>query len=330
MTITVLIPDGDVRKLFITPEVTRVLEGMGTLKWNDGDYEPRQMARMLEDCDVCITGWGCPTLDEAILVSAKSLRLVVHTGGTVSNLVSDFMYDRGIRIVSANEIFAESVAEATIAYMFTALRRIPYYNSVVQDGKWKTMFSLNSGLLGKKVGLVGFGAIARHLVPMLRPFRVSVEVYDPFVDDATFTEYGVTRVNSLEALFSGNDIISVHAAQVPETYRIINRDMLSRLKDGGLIVNTARGSIIDEDVLAEELASGRISAILDVFDEEPLPADSKLRGMDNALLLPHMAGPTTDQYAKVCIGLAEEIRRFISGQPLKYEISREYASKMTK
>ena len=330
MKIAVLMPDNETRAIFLTPTAIKALEGIGCLHFNDGAYEPEKMAHILEDSDVCITGWGCPPLDETILGAAKSLRLVVHTGGTVANVATEFLYDQGITVISGNKMFAESVAEGAIAYMLAGLRRIPFYNTLVHEKKWRSIDSGSLGLLDRKVGLVGFGAIARHLVPMLRAFRVRIQVYDPFLNASDYAGYEVPPANSLEEIFAENDIISVHLAQRPETYHLIDKAMLSKLRDGGLIINTARGSIIDEEALADELISGRISAVLDVFEKEPLPPNSRLLGLDNAILIPHMAGPTPDRREYITLALADDIRRFINGQKLQFEIPREYAVMMTR
>jgi len=329
MNISVLLPDNDVRKMFIPPIVAKGLESLGTVRWNEKEYEPENMVDLLKDCEVCVTGWGNPRLDETLLANAKSLRLVVHSGGTVAPLVSDYLYDMGAKVISGNNVFAEGVAEGTMAYILAGLRMIPYYNSMVQAGKWKTNFCPNYSLLDKKVGLVGFGAIARYLTRMLHGFRTDIQVFDPYIDADFIKSYGATKAESLDALFSECDIISLHLAQQPETYRLINKDLIKRMRDGVLFVNTARGSTVDQDALTEELISGRISAVLDVFDEEPLPQDSKLRGLDNVILIPHMAGPPSDRFHRVVLSLIEDIKRLYAGEALENEISRSYAFKMT-
>ncbi|MCL2527300.1 MAG: hydroxyacid dehydrogenase [Defluviitaleaceae bacterium] len=329
MNIAILMPDNYARKNFITPKVLQKLEGLGRVTFNDGEYEPRQIKKLLESADICVTGWGCINLSEDLLNTAKSLRLLVHTGGTVANIVSDYMYDKGIRVLSGNEIMAEGVAESTLAFIFAGLRQIPFYSNQVQNGQWKAVGTYAYGLMGKKVGLVGFGAIARYLVAMLQPFRVEIQVYDPYLDEAMFEKYGVSRAGSLDEVFTGNDIVSLHLAQRPENNNIIGKELLSKMRDGALLVNTARGSVIVDDDLADELKTGRISAVLDVFHEEPLPLDSRLRGMDNAILIPHMAGHVFERYEMAALALAEDVQRFVSGKPLLYEISREYAGKMT-
>ena len=332
MNIGILMPKSNAAyELFLTDNAIKALEAVGTLTYNTGTYAPEDIIPIINNSDIVVTGWGVPNLGKEVLAGADKLKLVVHTGGTVAGLVSDYMFERGIRVMSGNKVFAESVAEGTVAYIMSSLRRIPEYNSCVQGGNWPKFYrGTNRGLLDKTVGLLGFGAIARYLAPMLAPFRCKVQAYDPFVPDELFEPLGVTRAASIEELFAANEIISVHLPMQPETNNLINKKTLARMQDGAVLINTARANcIVDEDLVAE-LKTGRISAVLDVYKQEPLPAGSPLRGMDNCILMPHHGGPTTDRNEFVTIALAEDIGRFIDGKPLVHEIPKEYAVKMTK
>jgi len=323
-------PDDKTRGMFVTPAVIRAFEKLGSLHINqNAKYEPGAMAEMLKGCHVCVTGWGCPPLSEEILKDANDLRLVVHTGGSVADLTTDYLYDKGIRVICANEMFAESVAEGTVAYILTALRRIPFFNQKVQEGLWKEIDKKSKGLLDKKVGLVGFGAIPKYLVPMLKPFRADIQVYDPFVSDDTLQAHGIARAESLETLFSECDIISNHLPLRRETTGLISADLLNLMSPGALFVNTARGATVDEEALETVLQEGLIHAVLDVFTVEPLPPESKLRGLDNVILIPHMAGPTPDSHEMISLTLAKASAHLLDGKPVIYEVSREYAAKMS-
>ena len=329
--IAILMPDNDTRKTFITPAALKAFEKLGNVSINQNTaYEPQSMAQLLAGCHICVTGWGCPPLDEAVLKNAHDLLLVIHTGGAVADLATSYLYDKGVRVISGNEMFAESVAEGTLAYILAALRRIPFFNRAVQDGLWKGVDRSNKGILDRKVGLVGFGAIPRYLVPMLKPFRCDIWVYDPFVDDCILEEHDVRRAASPEALFSECDIVSNHLPLTTKTKGFIGADLLSRLQPGALFVNTGRGATVDEAALEAVLQSGLVHAVLDVFAIEPLPAESKLRGLDNVILIPHMGGPTKDRYERISITLAEAGADLLNGKPVIHEVSREYAAKMTR
>lgn len=330
-TLLVVLPDGVVRDQFVNPAVVKELEKFTTIVWNDSGAHmtPQTLKARLSDIDICVTGWGCPSFSAEVLSGNPRLKLVIHTGGSVANLVSEELYARGIKVLSGNRMYAESVAEAVLAYMLVGLREIVPYANGVQAGQWRTEELDYRGLFERSLGLVGFGAVAQFLVQMLRPFRMNISVADPFVSDALLAQYGVRRA-ALEQVVTQNDIVSLHAAQVPATFHMINAELIKRIPDGCLLVNTARGSLIDEAALATELASGRFSAVLDVFEVEPLPMDSGLRNLRNVLLIPHMAGPTADRRFKVMFPLIEDMHHFFQNQPMQNEISMKTALGMTR
>jgi phosphoglycerate dehydrogenase-like enzyme len=332
MNILVAMPVGVTRDLFIPPEVAEMLEALGNVTWNNSEkhFTRDELKEKLKGMDVCITGWGCKPIDSFVLEGNSSLRLLAHTGGSVANYVTEEMFEKGVRVTSGNPLYAESVAEGVIAYILAALRDIPFYANEMQAGRWPGADNYDEGLLDQTVGLVGFGAVAKNLAKMLKVFRTKVKVYDPFVKDEIFGEYCVERASSLEEIITGSKVISIHAAKSPETYHMIDKRLIEMIPEGTLFVNTSRGSIIDEEALAIELKKGRFKAILDVYEIEPLPPESKLRGMGNAILIPHLAGPTVDRRKYVTMALIEDIKRLFAGQPMKMEIRKEYAMAMTK
>jgi len=181
--IAVLMPDNHARQSFVNQRVMDELAKVGDVTYNNSDYNPSVLVEMIKDADICLTGWGCPKLDETILANASKLKLIAHTGGAVAAIVSPYLYERNIKIISGNEGYAESVAEGTLAYFLAGLRHIPYYNELVQKGEWKSPGFANKGLLDKKVGLIGFGAISRYLLPLLNPFRVEILVYSKHLSE---------------------------------------------------------------------------------------------------------------------------------------------------
>lgn len=330
MNILVAQPAGITRNTFIPPEVAKKLESLGQVTWNSSEepFSDEELIERIKNTDVCITGWGSRRFDENILKDSERLSLIVHTGGSVATFVSEYLYEKGIKVISGNWIYAESVAEGVIAYILCSLRELPFYSNEVQAGRWRTDQFFNEGLLDQSIGLVGFGMVAKYLVKMLAPFRVRIKVHDPYIKDEVCLEYGVER-STLEDIFSTSKIISIHAPRTPDTYHMIGSRLLKMIPDGALLVNTARGSLIDEQALAEELQKKRFKAVLDVFEVEPLPSDSKLTGLPNVILIPHMAGPTMDRRKFVTSALIEEIENFFSGKGLKYEIGKNYAMAMT-
>ena len=332
LNIAVLIPDDYVRASFIPNGVANEMAQLGDVKWNEtgAQLSGEALADFLVDADIAVIGWGSPKLDADAIKKASRLKMLMHTGGSVAPYVSEALYDAGVTVISGNKMFAESVAEGTLAYMLAGLRRLPMYADQVQKGGWKRMENANEGLLDQTVGLVGLGAIPRYLIPMLKPFRTRIIGYDPFVDAAAAAEMGVEKTEDLNALFEACKIVSLHLPRTAKTHNMIDRALLSKMRDGALLVNTSRGSVVDEEALADELISGRICAVLDVYQSEPLDPESRLRGLENAILMPHTAGPTKDRFPLITRALiADAEGYFVRAEELVYEISRAYALSMT-
>lgn len=331
MNILVTHPKGEVRDTFFSKEVIEKLNSMRNIVWNDKtrNFTKEELAEKLRDIDVCITGWGCPQFDSFVLEKADKFKLLAHTGGSVANVASEALYDKGVKVISGNDIYAESVAEGVITYILCSLREIPYYSSKMKRGEWRDNNFKNQGLLDKTVGLIGFGAVSRHLVKLLSPFRCFIKVYDPFISSEIIKGYGAKSC-TLEEVLKESDIISLHIPQTQNTYHMFNEKLLSMIGDDTLLINTARGSIIDEEALICQLKKGRFKAVLDVYEIEPLPQDSELKNLENVILIPHMAGPTADRRSYVTLKILEDIERFVHGKSLLMEIPKKYGLSMTK
>ena len=330
----VTLPKNSVFPTFFTDENIALAESLGEVVWNDKEVHLShdEIAESIKNSDIYVTGWGSPRLDFRILNSAPNLRLLVHLCGTVVPVVSDELWERGIRVISGNDFFAESVAEGTIGYMLTALRDIPKYSSRLKnEKKWKTSSDTNRGLLGKTVGIVSYGAIARHLVRMLQPFRVKIKIYDikPLPEE-DIRKYNLTFA-SLEEIFSTCDIVTVHTPLNDQTHHLIGAELFALLPEECLFINTSRGAVIDQSALERQLASGRFRALLDVYEKEPLPAESPLYALDNVILMPHMGGPTVDLRRDITKSLLREAYEFLeNGALLPHEISRAAAEMMSR
>lgn len=331
MNILVSIPKGAMRDTFIPDDVVNRINSMGTAVWNDteSNWSSEELQDKLRDIDVCICGWGSSEFNEAALRYASRLKIVAHTGGSASKFVTRELFDKGIKVVSGNWFFAQSLAEGTLAYMLSSLRDIPYYNNEVQEGRWHNGNYYNEGILDQTIGLIGFGMTAQILVSMLKPFNVTIKVYSEHKTDEIYKEYGVEKA-SLEEIITTCKIISIHMAQREDTYHIISRELLKKIPEGSILINTSRGSLIDEEALAEELMTGRFKAALDVYEVEPLPKESKLKGLANAILIPHMGGPTIDRRKSCTNGILDDIERFSKGEKLKYDLNMEYIGRMTR
>ena len=331
--VLVTIPQNEVLETFFPAAVRKKLEANFEAGYNTSDrqFTKEELRDRLRGFDAVMTGWGTPMLDETVLGGNGRLHLIVHTGGTVGNLVDNYAFDHGIRVFSGNRLYAESVAEGTIAYMLMAQRRLPYYIDRVRRGEWRTEADNWEGLLDKTVGIVGMGTISMFLIAMLRPFRVKIKVFSHYPLPAELVRGSRCEQASLEDIFSGCDIVSVHSALNEKNRGLIRKEHFDLLKDGALFINTSRGDVIDEDALIDALRENRFRAVLDVYHKEPLAADSPLRSMPNVLPVPHMAGPTLDRRPLITSALIDEMIRFFSGETsFELEIVRDLAARMTK
>ena len=290
------------------------------------------MKEKIKDCDTYITCWGSPALTPEVLECAPKLKLLTHLGSTVAPVVCDQVYERGIKVVSGFDYYSKSTAEGAVAYMLASLRNIPFFTDRLKDKKiWRETDDYTDGLIYKNVGIVGFGGVGKYVVQMLKPFDVNIKVFDiAEISKTDKKKYGITQY-SIEEIFSSCEIISLHLPYNDSTHHIINDELLSKIKKGALLVNTARGSVIDEQALITHLENGNFTAALDVYEKEPIDMDNPLLSLDNVLLLPHQAGPTVNLRAVITRELVKESADFIDKNvPLKDEILADKAKNMSK
>ena len=277
-----------------------------------------------------MTGWGHPMMDSKSLENT-SIKLIAHTGGSVADYVSQDVYEAGIKVISGNNLFAESVAEGTVGYMMLALRKMVDYVHDTREGNWLSeACAPTEGLLDQAVGLVGMGAITKQLIPMLKPFRVKLKLYSGYPIDPEYLAQNNAVQASLEEIFSTCKIVSIHSALNERTLGMIGKEHFDLLQDGAVFINTARGAIIREDEMIEALQEKRFMAVLDVYAKEPPEVDTPLRQLKNVYCMPHVGGPTNDRAPIIAMHLADDIQRFAAGEPLQHEITGSYAKRMTK
>jgi phosphoglycerate dehydrogenase-like enzyme len=278
----------------------------------------------LPGAEAVITSWGSPAFTPELLAVADKLRIVGHAAGSVKHLMPKEGYDRGIVVLSAAAVIADSVAEYTLWAMLSMQRDLYQYEALMKEARtWQRMAQgYAHELYYKRVGIVAAGLIGRRVIELLRPFHCEVVVYDPYLSEAESRQLGVQRV-ALDELFATSDIVSIHAPTTPETEAMIGAPHFQAMQDGALLINTARTWVLDQDAMVDELETGRIRAVIVVYDEEPLPPDSPLRDLDNAFLTPHVSGHTTESRARLVEAVADDMRRFFEGAPLKLAVSWE-------
>lgn len=323
---------------FFTNRVRERLENIGKvtyLKFSNTPEEVAMLKEQIRDVDVMFTGWGASAVqsgfDAAFYQAAQHLKIIAHTGGSVADLINEEMQKRkDFVLLSGNRYYAESVAQGTICYMLLGQRRLyPILKRTEKEG-WMYLSSHNDGLRGKTVGLVSFGMIAKNVARMLQVFGCKVKVYSGHqISDEEKEKYNI-EVCSIEELFTTCDVVSIHAGLTQKTYHMIDERLLSMMKENALLVNTSRGAVIDEAALEKVATAGRIRAVLDVFEVEPLPENSGLRNLDNVTIMPHCAGPTIDVRELVTMGLIDDVERYFHGnRALENQITMEYAKNMT-
>lgn len=331
MNILVTMPKGSERDTFFTTLSKRYVEGLGNVTYNpyDRNYTKEELKEALKGIDVVFCGWKSTFYDDELLEAADSLKILAYTAGSLARVVDQRIFKKNIAVLGANCVFAESVAEGCLCYAMVGLRKIEKYTKLVRDGGWRTGVFYNEGILHKTVGLVGFGAIAQKFVEYLKPFQVEILVNSDHLTEEEAKSRGVKKA-TLNEVFENSDVVSIHSSLTERTYHMVGKEQFSRMKTGSLLINTARGAVLDEAELVEELKTGRISAVLDVFEKEPLPEDSLLRTLENVTVLPHMGGPTIDMRQYCVIKLCEDIVKYNQGiRELETMVSMERVTNMT-
>jgi (S)-sulfolactate dehydrogenase len=249
-------------------------------------------------------------VDAALLAGAPALKVVGRLGVGLDNIDVDACKARGIEVIPATGANALAVAEYVIGAAMLLLRGAYSSSAAVASGDWpRAALSGGRELSGKTLGIVGFGGIGRLVARAGRALGMRVIGSDPQVpaSSAAWREEGVQR-RELDALLAEADVVTLHVPLVDATRHLIDADRLARMKPGAILINTARGGVVDEAAVAAALKSGRLGgAALDVFEQEPLAAGSPLAGCPNLLLTPHIAGVTAESNVRVSTLIAEKV-----------------------
>jgi phosphoglycerate dehydrogenase-like enzyme len=275
--------------------------------------------------EILLSCWKTPPVPQEFVVGPPNgLRYVCHLAGTVRKLVPRPLVQRGLLVTNWGSSISANVAEATLMLTFMALRRASYWAVAMhREGAWKSAQTTTFSLIGRRVGIHGFGAISQALVPMLRLFTKDIQVYSPHVPEELFREHGVTRLHSLERLFATSDVVLELAAAIPENYHLVTEPLLRSIPPGGVFVNIGRGMVVDEEALVRVARDGKLQVALDVYETEPLPADSPLRGLPNVTLCPHLGGPTTDRRRDSGALALRNLKAYLKGKPLEAIVNLE-------
>jgi phosphoglycerate dehydrogenase-like enzyme len=324
-------PPGFTRDWFWRGASRQRAEELGfTVELNErtGTLSAEDWAEMLVGVEALLTTWGSPRLDRAILAQSDALKIVGHVGGSVANIVSADLYARGVRVCTANPLMARTVAEWALMMTMIAQRQLLQYAQFGAGGRaldWAGT-RINTPLAHSTVGIWGYGDVSRALIDLLRPLSPTILVHDPYLDVDSAAIQGVEAA-SLEDVLSRSDVVHCLTGLTLESRGRIGAAELALIRSGATLINCGRAPLICEEALVDALKAQRFAAIMDVYEQEPLPEDHPYRSLPNVLLTPHNAGCGRDEH--YLAAMLDEFARFFRGEDLQMEVEWDRASKMT-
>jgi phosphoglycerate dehydrogenase-like enzyme len=315
LTVAFAMRPGLARRLFGAAELKRI-HAVADLDENDtvSDFEQADPA-LLAAVDVLVTGWGCPRIGPEELAMMPRLRAVLHAGGTVKDHVSPDVWSRGILVTTAAEANAYPVAEYTLAAILMAGKGVPELAAgYARDPRFSAADRQDIGNYRVTVGIIGASRVGRRVVELLGAFDFTVLLYDPYLSD-TDPVLARARQVDLDELFRGSSIVSIHAPLLPETTGMVGGRELALMSPGSVLINTARGAIVDHEALVQAVRDQGVRAILDVTAPEPLPADHPLRALPGVILTPHVAGSLGNELLRLGESAVLELELLAAGRP---------------
>ena len=331
----ITIPKGDIYNTFVTEKAHGEWEKFCVVEENPYDRQltGEEICALAQNADIIISGWNTTPYTEEIVQRLPNLKIMAYTGGSAADVSPDgSLYRYGVKVLSGNEYFAKSVAEACLCYTICALRKVGLYYTEMKQFGWNTSPWENRGLYGKKVGIIGYGAISKYFCEMLKLFTDDILVYSGHLSAEKAAGLGLKKADR-EEIFSTCDVVSVHSALKPETVGSVSRELMSLMKQDAVLVNTARGAVVDEAAMIDLLRTGKIYAALDVYSvESPISgALEELKTLDRAFIMPHMGGPTIDMRGYLTGELAKEVRGYLeSGKPMLSEVQASQTANMSR
>lgn len=322
--VVLVLPEPIAKQMFKPEQLQRlsaVAEVSGPITPADG----KVFQDALGQADAVITGWRSPVFDELLLKQAPRLRMIAHSAGSVKFLATEAVYDRGIRVTTSASGNAYPVAQFTVATIVSLLKQVPWIGPAYARGdseEYLRRKALCRELQDLEVGLIGASRVGREVVAILKTCpRLRIKLYDPMVSAEQAAALGTEKVSLEEACRS--DVVTIHAPSIPQTRHMLNARTLALLPDHAVLVNTSRGSLIDEAALVTELKRRPLYAALDVTDPEPPAPDSPLRTAPNLVLTPHIAGALRQGRLDMGQLAIEQVLCFLAGKPLEHEVTRE-------
>jgi D-3-phosphoglycerate dehydrogenase len=313
-------------KVFVSDSISKKalaqLEGHLDVHVETGLSEA-ELCQKIADFDALMVR-SATTVTRAIIEAGKNLQVIGRAGVGVDNIDVAAATARGIMVINSPQGNTISAAEHTLALLLGAARKVPAAQRSMEEGKWDRNSFTGHELYNKTLGIVGFGRIGREVASRAASFKMKVLAYDPFVKDEAISATGA-EPRDLDQLLTESDFVTLHVPKVKETAGLFSKERLLKMKAGSYLVNCARGGIVDEKALVEVLKSGHLAgAAFDVFEKEPLPADSPLRAAKNLVTTPHLAASTEEAQLRVAIDVAEQIRDVLAGGSARSAVNLSY------
>ncbi len=302
----------------------QALSELGAVRFQPGEgrLTSSQLAEQIGAYDIVITGWGTPVFNDEVLAAAGRLKLIAHSAGTIKRMLPPAVFAEGRRVTHSAAAMAVPVSEMTLLLILLCLRKTHKMDRAFRERSWETAKTYAPGeeLAGRRVGVIGAGHTGRAVIRLLRAVGAEIWLSDPYLNAEGAASLGAFKV-SLERLMRECPVVTCQAPATTETYRMLGAEQFGWLRDGAIFINTSRSHLVDEAALLAELQSDRISAAIDVFDQEPLPNDSPFRALDNVILTPHAANETVQSFKRQGQIVSEEVTRFLQKGELRYEIT---------
>ncbi|SFM50691.1 Phosphoglycerate dehydrogenase [Paenibacillus sp. 1_12] len=331
MRTLIAIANPDLRKLVISERAIAALTEVSEIDWVPvgESYTSEDLARDIPAYDACITSWRSPKFTQEVLEKAERLKFIGHAAGTVIPIVDESVFQKPVTIVNANSALSKSTAEGTVMMMMLAAWNcIPYIKSL-QEGKWsQSSQEAVMGLSGTTVGLIGYGEISSEVIRLLAPYQMKILLHSRYCTEEAAAALGV-QLCGLDELLQQSDIISLHSTLTSSSSGILGARELSMIRDGAVLINTARAPLIDEQALIDELRKGRFTAALDVFHQEPLGKDHELLRLSNVICTPHIAGFNRHWRSQQVEMVVQDLLRLLKGEPLHGEITLDKYRRLT-
>ena len=327
--IAILVNEENREKVFSEKYYERLRKTGQVFVYDKKDFEDEAYwLDFIKDSEVIITSWGSPQLGGKALDVCPNLKAVIHAAGSIKPIISDEFIERNIRITNSAAAIGEGVAETALGFAIAACKGFYQLNKDTQNKLWdENIRTTVKDFYDIKVGVISGGFVGRHMVKLLKNFHVDVLMYDPTLSSEEISAIGAEKVE-LDELMRESDVVSVHAPSISATDNMINKENLSLMKDGAVLINTSRGTIINENDLICELKKGRIFACIDVTNPEPPSKDNELRDLDNVILTPHIAGTVSNGMKRIALHVCEELERLENGEKMRTEVDLGSISKL--